>query len=49
MGVLTLVTEPAVDKPPNLDDQHHNVLEAKNPHPPLEEGGDTRKPKSRSS
>ena len=34
-----LVTEPAVDKPPNLDDQHHNVLEANNPHPPLEEGG----------
>ena len=34
-----LVTEPAVDKPPNLADQHHNVLEAKNPHPPLEEGG----------
>ena len=26
-------------KPPNLDDQHHNVIEDKNPHPPLEEGG----------
>ena len=34
-----LMTEPAVEKPPNLDDQHHNVLEANNPHPPLEEGG----------
>ena len=44
-----LLTEPAADKPPNLDDQHHNVLEANNPHPPTEEGGDTLKPKSRSS
>ena len=34
-----LLTEPAADKPPNLDDQHHNVLEANNPHPPTEEGG----------
>ena len=34
-----LLTEPAVDKLPNLDDQHHNVLEANNPHPPTEEGG----------
>ena len=25
--------------PPNLDDQHHNVIEDRNPHPPLEEGG----------
>ena len=26
-------------RPPNLDDQHHNVIEDRNPHPPLEEGG----------
>ena len=26
-------------KPPNLDDQHFNVIEERNPHPPLEEGG----------
>ena len=26
-------------KPPDLDDQHHNVIEDRNPHPPLEEGG----------
>ena len=45
-----LVTESAVEQPPNLDAQHHNVLEAKNPHPPLEEGGgDKQKPKFRNS
>ena len=51
MGVLSslyLQSQPST-KPPNLDDQHHNVLEANNPHPPTEEGGDTLKPKSRSS
>ena len=26
-------------KPPDLDDQHHNVIEDRNPHPPPEEGG----------
>ena len=33
------VTESAVEQPLNLDAQHHNVLYANNPHPPLEEGG----------
>ena len=41
MGALSthyLQSQPST-KPPNLDDQHHNVLEANNPHPPTEEGG----------
>ena len=29
----------APSKPPNLDDQHFNAIEDRNPHPPLEEGG----------
>ena len=47
---LVTDTESAVEQPPNLDAQHHNVLDANNPHPPLEEGGgDTLKPKFRNS
>ena len=34
-----LVTESAVEQLPNFDAQHHNVLDANSPHPPLEEGG----------
>jgi len=41
-----LLSEAALDKPPSLDAQHHNVLDDANPHPPLEEGGEyTEEPK----